>query len=142
MVLRWLLDPLPDVVTVLAVLAMICENCEQEYDPVATRWRCPHCGWKASCCEGEPLPASMTADDVRRIMDDDTIPLREYEQCEKCGGSKVRFQGGLWEHECSDERDEDPQAQLPLTQETIYVPWIDPLPSNRTKPVHPSTDFL
>jgi Zn finger protein HypA/HybF involved in hydrogenase expression len=31
-----------------------CDNCQREYDPIAFRWLCPHCGWKASCCEGEP----------------------------------------------------------------------------------------
>lgn len=31
-----------------------CENCEKFFDPVATRWRCPHCGHKSTCCEGEP----------------------------------------------------------------------------------------
>lgn len=37
---------------------VICENCEQPFDPIASRWRCPHrgCGWKAHCCEGAPLP--------------------------------------------------------------------------------------
>ena len=32
-----------------------CEACGEEFDPVATRWLCPHCGHKAHCCEGEPL---------------------------------------------------------------------------------------
>lgn len=31
-----------------------CLSCEREFDPVATRWLCPHCHFKASCCEGEP----------------------------------------------------------------------------------------
>jgi hypothetical protein len=38
--------------------AMECENpgCNREFDPIRTRWRCPHCGFKAACCQGEPLP--------------------------------------------------------------------------------------
>jgi hypothetical protein len=31
-----------------------CDNCGQEFEPVRTRWLCPHCKYKASCCEGEP----------------------------------------------------------------------------------------
>ena len=27
-----------------------CENCEQPYDPIGTRWKCPHCGHKNHCC--------------------------------------------------------------------------------------------
>lgn len=34
---------------------MTCDNCGRDFDPIATRWLCPHCGFKASCCEGEPL---------------------------------------------------------------------------------------
>jgi hypothetical protein len=33
-------------------LMMECEFCGEKYNPVATRWRCPHCGWKSNCCEG------------------------------------------------------------------------------------------
>lgn len=33
-----------------------CENCGEGYDPVATRWRCPRCGYKEHCCEGEASP--------------------------------------------------------------------------------------
>ena len=29
---------------------MPCENCEQPYDPIGTRWKCPHCGFKNHCC--------------------------------------------------------------------------------------------
>lgn len=35
---------------------VICDQCGEEYDPVACRWRCPLCGWKAHCCGGAPLP--------------------------------------------------------------------------------------
>ena len=31
-----------------------CPTCGCEYPPVDTRWRCPECGFKDSCCEGEP----------------------------------------------------------------------------------------
>ncbi len=31
-----------------------CDNCHQPFEPVKTRWLCPHCKFKASCCEGEP----------------------------------------------------------------------------------------
>ena len=35
--------------------AMICcDNCGAEFEPVRTRWLCPYCKFKASCCEGEP----------------------------------------------------------------------------------------
>jgi hypothetical protein len=38
---------------------MECEYCGREFDPISTRWLCPHCHQKANCCEGAPL------DDVR-----------------------------------------------------------------------------
>jgi rubrerythrin len=31
-----------------------CEWCGHPFQPVACRWRCPACGAKHSCCEGEP----------------------------------------------------------------------------------------
>jgi hypothetical protein len=30
------------------------DMCGAEFEPVRTRWRCTACGFKASCCEGEP----------------------------------------------------------------------------------------
>jgi hypothetical protein len=30
-----------------------CEYCENGFDPIRFRWRCPHCGFKADCCTGE-----------------------------------------------------------------------------------------
>lgn len=33
-----------------------CMACGYEFDPIATRWFCPHCKFKANCCEGEALP--------------------------------------------------------------------------------------
>lgn len=32
-----------------------CDSCGAMFDPVSTRWLCPNCRYKASCCEGEPL---------------------------------------------------------------------------------------
>lgn len=37
-------------------LPLWCPACEQGFDPVRTRWLCPHCGHKADCCEGAPQP--------------------------------------------------------------------------------------
>jgi hypothetical protein len=31
-----------------------CEYCGSPYEPVRTRWVCPHCHVKTSCCEGAP----------------------------------------------------------------------------------------
>ncbi|NDE48080.1 MAG: hypothetical protein EB019_03795 [Actinobacteria bacterium] len=31
-------------------------DCGQAYDPVATRWLCPHCHSKTNCCDGAPCP--------------------------------------------------------------------------------------
>lgn len=30
---------------------MNCENCGERYDPNATGWKCPSCGWKDHCCD-------------------------------------------------------------------------------------------
>jgi len=35
---------------------MPCDYCGKEFDPIATRWLCPHCHMKANCCDGAPLP--------------------------------------------------------------------------------------
>ena len=40
-----------------------CDYCGNGYDPVATRWRCPACGFKGHCCEGAacvPQPGAGT----------------------------------------------------------------------------------
>ena len=34
---------------------MLCDRCGRPFDPISTRWLCPNCKHKASCCEGEPL---------------------------------------------------------------------------------------
>jgi len=33
-----------------------CPLCGEEYDPVSSRWLCPYCHFKDTCCEGEPCP--------------------------------------------------------------------------------------
>jgi hypothetical protein len=39
-----------------------CDFCGEEFDPIATRWLCPHCHMKANCCDGAPLAeSSVTA---------------------------------------------------------------------------------
>gem|GEM_PF-6280562 len=40
--------------------SIICWNCEQPFNPDASRWLCPHCKAKSSCCEGEPCPLPTT----------------------------------------------------------------------------------
>jgi hypothetical protein len=32
-----------------------CDYCGVDFDPIATRWLCPHCHMKANCCDGAPL---------------------------------------------------------------------------------------
>jgi hypothetical protein len=38
------------------VCPMPCDYCGKTFDPIATRWLCPHCHMKANCCDGAPLP--------------------------------------------------------------------------------------
>jgi Zn finger protein HypA/HybF involved in hydrogenase expression len=38
-----------------------CLNCDQSFDPTRYRWRCPACGMKDTCCEGEPCPVQTPA---------------------------------------------------------------------------------
>jgi hypothetical protein len=35
---------------------MECDTCGLGFDPIATRWLCPHCHTKANRCDGAPLP--------------------------------------------------------------------------------------
>ncbi|MDP4614965.1 MAG: hypothetical protein NWP72_00345, partial [Candidatus Nanopelagicaceae bacterium] len=35
---------------------MPCDFCQRPYDPIATRWLCPHCHMKTNCCDGAPCP--------------------------------------------------------------------------------------
>lgn len=32
-----------------------CSLCGIGFEPIRSRWLCPACGFKESCCEGEPL---------------------------------------------------------------------------------------
>ncbi len=50
-----------------------CMACGHEFDPISTRWFCPHCKFKANCCEGEAL-APVQAPDVQApdVPDSDT----------------------------------------------------------------------
>ena len=42
--------------------AMIeCQYCCAEFDPVATRWVCPECHTKNTCCEGAPAMKRLVA---------------------------------------------------------------------------------
>jgi hypothetical protein len=45
---------------------MECDYCHREFDPIATRWLCPHCHMKANCCDGAPLPQIEM---LRRVSD-------------------------------------------------------------------------
>jgi hypothetical protein len=45
---------------------MECDYCHREFDPIATRWLCPHCHMKANCCDGAPLPQVEV---LRRVTD-------------------------------------------------------------------------
>jgi hypothetical protein len=45
---------------------MPCDYCNREFDPIATRWLCPHCHMKANCCDGAPLPSVQV---LRRVVD-------------------------------------------------------------------------
>jgi hypothetical protein len=36
-------------------MAVECDYCGRPYEPHGTRWLCPACGYKGSCCEGAPL---------------------------------------------------------------------------------------
>lgn len=40
---------------------MPCDFCGREFDPISTRWLCPHCHMKANCCDGAPLPDAAPA---------------------------------------------------------------------------------
>ena len=39
------------------VCSVPCDYCGVEFDPISTRWLCPHCHMKANCCDGAPLDA-------------------------------------------------------------------------------------
>lgn len=41
--------------TATTLARMPCDYCGKEFDPISTRWLCPHCHMKANCCDGAPL---------------------------------------------------------------------------------------
>ena len=41
---------------------MPCDFCQRPYDPIATRWLCPHCHMKTNCCDGAPCPMPDVAE--------------------------------------------------------------------------------
>jgi hypothetical protein len=43
-----------------------CDYCGVDFDPISTRWLCPHCHMKANCCDGAPLAICGTT----RVPDD------------------------------------------------------------------------
>jgi hypothetical protein len=44
-----------------------CDYCGNQYNPIATRWRCTACGLKSNCCEGE-------------MLSEHTSPVEQYTQ--------------------------------------------------------------
>jgi len=42
------------------VWSVPCDYCGVEFDPISTRWLCPHCHMKANCCDGAPLAVCGT----------------------------------------------------------------------------------
>jgi predicted amidophosphoribosyltransferase len=57
-----------------------CLGCWQPFDPIASRWLCPHCGLKASCCEGAAglvqwVPAGWVP---RPVPDPDVMAAARY----------------------------------------------------------------
>jgi len=44
-----------------------CDYCGEEFDPISTRWLCPHCHMKANCCDGAPLAESAYADSANDV---------------------------------------------------------------------------
>ena len=41
------------------VCSVPCDYCGVEFDPISTRWLCPHCHMKANCCDGAPLAPAV-----------------------------------------------------------------------------------
>lgn len=40
---------------------MNCEQCGHRFDPIASRWLCPRCGFHNPCCDGAPQPPKEDA---------------------------------------------------------------------------------
>lgn len=55
---------------VTTVAGMPCDFCGEEFDPIATRWLCPHCHQKANCCNGAPLPFRSEVDQGDQQLSD------------------------------------------------------------------------
>ena len=48
-------------------LPVPCDFCGLEFDPISTRWLCPHCHMKANCCDGAPLAACKVEPDSAQV---------------------------------------------------------------------------
>jgi hypothetical protein len=47
-----------------------CPNCGMDYPSVQCRWRCPSCGMKDTCCDGEPQ-VLKSKEGLRKFKDSD-----------------------------------------------------------------------
>lgn len=47
-----------------------CLNCGTEFPAVQCRWRCPMCGLKDTCCDGEPQPVKHK-EPLRKFREND-----------------------------------------------------------------------
>lgn len=48
-----------------------CSHCGYVFDPVRSRWLCPQCHNKETCCEGEPLSCSYPPPAFAGLFSDD-----------------------------------------------------------------------
>lgn len=92
---------------------MICDNCEVAYDEIRHRWLCPTCGWKANCCEGEPLPAPPG------VLVNATFRFGlRFASCSVCDEVIVRFDDGAWTHfDCRDNADHEAELDPEMLSE-------------------------
>lgn len=44
-----------------------CDYCGLDFDPISTRWLCPHCHMKANCCDGAPLAECRVEPDAPAV---------------------------------------------------------------------------
>ncbi len=44
-----------------------CDFCGLDFDPISTRWLCPHCHMKANCCDGAPLAERTVGPDSAQV---------------------------------------------------------------------------
>lgn len=128
---------IPEDLQPLDLDALECENCDETFDPVATRYRCPRCGWRTNCCEGEAQPAPAQAGESDgekfiRLFDAAVVERpREYAECEWCGDPIAREEGGLWEHALDPGIDEDHAPERADEAsfddlETVSIPHQEP----------------